>query len=219
MHINPPIGVLGGTFDPIHVGHLRMGIELFETLQLARIHVVPCYQPVHRGQPVASVEDRVAMVKLAISDEPSLYYDSREIDRKGASYMIDTLLHLNNELPTTPLCLLIGIDAFLGFSHWHRATEILYYAHLIVAHRPRYHLPATGIIAHLLKKHLRHDIQYIHEHMAGGILLQPIASLDVSASDIRKTIGMGRNPRYLLPDKVYDYLQQHGIYRNKVDTK
>lgn len=206
------IGILGGTFDPIHFGHLRMAIELYESLDLASVHIMPCFQPMHRKQPVASPHKRLAMVKCAVKNEHALYADDREIKRGGATYTIDTLLEIRAEMPDTPLCLLIGIDAFLGFASWHRANEILQHAHLIIAHRPNYQLPQTGVIAELLKSHLQHENAYIHGNQAGGILLRPITALEISATDIRKQIAMGRNPRYLLPDEVYDYIKQHGTY-------
>lgn len=206
------IGILGGTFDPIHLGHLRMAIELYEALNLTRVHIIPCYQPVHRKLPVASPEQRFAMVKCAVSDEPALYADDREIKRQGPSYMIDTILDLRKEFPNTALCLLAGIDAFLGFLSWHKFQDILDNVHLIVAHRPNYQLPSTGLIAELLKTRMHHEIDYLHKHLAGGIFLRPITSLEISASDIRKQFAMGRNPRYLLPDNVYNYIKQHGTY-------
>lgn len=206
------IGVLGGTFDPIHMGHLRMALELYEALDLSKVHIIPCYQPVHRKLPIAPPLQRLAMVKCAIASESALYADVREIERKKPSYMIETLLEMRDELPSIPLCLLVGIDAFLGFSGWYRWKEILNLAHIIVAHRPNYQLPATGTICDLIKERLQQEIAYIHENLAGGILFRPITSLDISASDIRKQIAMGRNPRYLLPDSVYDYIKEHGIY-------
>ncbi|VVC76236.1 putative nicotinate-nucleotide adenylyltransferase [Aquicella siphonis] len=206
------IGILGGTFDPIHHGHLRMALELYETLDLAKVHIVPTYKPLYRKQPVASPSQRLEMVKCAVSDEPALVADDREILRKGPTYSIDTLLELRAEMPDTPLCLLVGIDAFLGFSSWHRWKEILECAHLIVAHRPHYHLPHTGIIAELIHERLQKEISFIHENLSGGILLRPITALEISATDIRKQIALGRNPRYLLPDSVYDYIKKNGTY-------
>lgn len=206
------IGILGGTFDPIHHGHLRLALELYESLGLSKVHVIPCYQPVHRKMPVASPEQRLAMVTCAIKDEPALYADAREIHRKNPSYMIDTILEMREEMPEARLCLMVGIDAFLGFASWHRWKDILNEAHIVVAHRPQYQLPATGTIADLLKERLQQDPAYIHEHKAGKILLRPITQLEISASDIRKQIAMGRNPRYLLPDSVYDHIIQQGTY-------
>ncbi len=206
------LGILGGTFDPIHFGHLRMALELYEVLNLMKVHIVPCYQPVHRKMPAATPDQRLAMVQCAIASEPALFADDREIRRQKPSYTIDTLLELRKEMPNTPLCLLVGIDAFLGFTSWNRWEEILDNAHIIVAHRPQYHLPANGLIAELMKERLQSEMAYIHENMAGGILFRPITSLEISASDIRKQIAMGRNPRYLLPNGVYEYIKQHGTY-------
>ncbi|MBV9576184.1 MAG: nicotinate-nucleotide adenylyltransferase [Gammaproteobacteria bacterium] len=207
------IGILGGTFDPIHLAHLRMALELYESLNLAKVHMMPCFQPMHRKQPIASPEHRLAMVKCAVAAEPALSADDTEIKRKGATYTIDTLMTLREKMPDIPLCLLMGIDAFLNFSSWHRWKDILTQAHLIVAHRPRYQLPLTGVMADLLKKHLQTEINFIHENLAGGILLKPITALEISATDIRKQIAMGANPRYLLPDSVYDYVKEHRIYK------
>lgn len=209
---HPAIGILGGTFDPVHLGHLRLAIELQESLNLTRVNIIPCYRPVHRKMPVASPTERLAMVECAVQNEPALLADDREIRRQNPSYMIDTVLEMRTEMPKHALCLLIGIDAFLGFASWHRWKEILEQAHLIVAHRPHYQLPKTGVIADLIKTHLRDDPAYIHQHQSGGILLRPITQLEISASDIRKQFAMGRNPRYLLPDQVYDYIKQQGFY-------
>lgn len=206
------LGILGGTFDPIHLGHLRLALELRDSLNLSKVHIIPCFRPVHRKLPVASPEQRLAMVECAVEGEPALYADAREIRRQNPSYMIDTILELREEMPNTPLCLLLGIDAFLGFPSWNRWRDLIKECHLIVAHRPQYQLPKTGEVAELLKGHLKNDHTYIHEHMAGGILLMPITQLEISASEIRKQIAMGRNPRYLLPDRVYDYIKQFGTY-------
>src|SRR5579885_1986247 len=206
------LGILGGTFDPIHHGHLRMALELYEALDLAQVHIIPTYKPMYRKQPVATPDQRLAMVQCAVGGEPALIADDREIRRKGITYTIDTLIEMRAEMPDTPFCLLIGIDAFLGFPSWHRWKEILDYAHIVVAHRPHYHLPQAGIIAELLHQHMPKETSFLHENIAGCILLRPITALEISATDIRKQIAMGRNPRYLLPDGVYEYIKQHGTY-------
>lgn len=206
------IGILGGTFDPIHMGHLRLALEMHDTLNLRKVHIIPCFRPVHRKMPSASPEDRLAMIECAVKNEPALFADAREIRRKNPSYMIDTVLEMREEMPDHPLCLLVGLDAFLGFASWHRWKDILQETHIVVAHRPQYQLPDTGIIADLIKERLERDHTYIHQHKAGKILLMPITQLEISASDIRKQIAMGSNPRYLLPDNVYEYIKQHGTY-------
>lgn len=212
QQLQKAIGILGGTFDPIHFGHLRTALELHQLLDLAEVCLVPCYQPVHRKMPIASPEDRLEMVKKAIENEPALRVDHCEIQRKGPSYMIDTLKHFRHKSPNAPLCLIMGIDALLNFTGWHKWQEILEMAHLVVAHRPHYHLPHTGIVSELLKERLKPTPEALHESLAGNILLQPVTPLEISATDIRKQIAMGRSPRYLLPDSVYKYIKQHGVY-------
>lgn len=206
------IGILGGTFDPIHFGHLRLALELYQALDLEQVRLVPCYQPVHRKLPIASPEERFAMAKHAVASESALIVDDLEIKRKGPSYTIDTLLELRKKFTQQPLCLLIGIDAFLGFTSWHRWQDILAQAHLIIAHRPQYHLPQTGIVAKLLQECLTEDPNLIQQKFSGCIILHPITALDISATDIRKQISMGKNPRYLLPDEVYTFIKKRGIY-------
>ncbi len=213
MHdLQRAIGILGGTFDPIHFGHLRTALELYQSLDLTEVRLIPCFQPVHRKLPVASPEHRLAMVKHAIESETALKVDDLEIKRKGPSYTIDTLTAFRKKLPQTPLCLIMGIDALLNFPSWHRWEDILQLAHLVVAHRPQYQLPQTGIVADLLKQRLKKNAAALHEQLAGNIYLHPVTSLDISATDIRKQIARGRSPRYLLPNNVYNYILQHGVY-------
>lgn len=210
--LKKPIGILGGTFDPIHFGHLRMAVELCQACDLAKVHFIPCYQPVHRELPTATPEQRVAMLRAAIESEPLLCVDECEIERKNPSYMIDTLEILRERFPETPFCLMMGIDAFLGFTAWHRWQAILELSHLVVAHRPQYHLPETGAIADLLKKHLKNSVSDLHQVLSGNIILRPVTSLEISATEIRRQIAEGKNPRYLLPARVYDYICKNKVY-------
>jgi nicotinate-nucleotide adenylyltransferase len=212
-HLQQAIGILGGTFDPIHFGHLRTALELYQALDLGEVRLIPCYQPVHRKLPIASPEQRLEMVRCAIQNEPALTIDSCEIDRQRPSYSVETLEALRAQFPQTPLCLIMGIDAFLGFPSWHRYEEILTLAHLVIAHRPQYHIPSSGIVTQLLKDRLKPNSIAIHESLGGHIILHPVTPLEISATDIRKQIATNRNPRYLLPDNVYEYIQKHGVYR------
>lgn len=207
-----PIGILGGTFDPIHFGHLRTALELYQALELAEVRLIPCYQPVHRKLPIATPAHRLAMARCAVEGDTALVVDDSEILRKGPSYTIDTLEALRKKLPHTPFCLIMGIDALLGFPSWHRWEDILTLAHLVIAHRPQYELPQTGIVANLLKERLKNNVLALHQSLAGNILLHPVTPLEISATDIRKQIATGLNPRYLTPDSVYHYIQQHGVY-------
>lgn len=207
------IGILGGTFDPIHIGHLRLAIELKQNLDLSRVILLPCHRPPHRQEPQASPKQRLSMVKAATRDEVSLEVCDLEIRRGGTSYMIDTLEILRDQFQNQPLCLLLGIDAFLGFPSWHRYLDILNLAHLVIAHRPRFQLPTRGLIASLLKKHGTTHSQDLHTRLNGCIYFSPITPLEISATDIRKQISLGRNPRFLLTDRVLRYIHTHHIYR------
>jgi nicotinate-nucleotide adenylyltransferase len=209
------IGILGGTFDPIHIGHLRMALEVTETLKLESVHLIPSYQPMYRATPVATPLQRLQMVEHAIIQEPKLIADDREIRRGGATYTIDTLIEMRNAIPDTPLCLLIGIDAFLDLPNWHRFQEIFSYAHIVVAYRPLYQLPKTGIVADLIEKYRQHNLTSVHQTLAGSLLFCTMTQLEISATNIRKQFELGNNPRYLIPDRVYDYIQAQHIY-NKV---
>lgn len=211
-HIQQAIGILGGTFDPIHFGHLRTALEIYQAFDLAEVRLIPCYQPVHRKLPVASPLHRLAMVRSAIGDETALKVDDCEIERQGPSYTIETLEMVHQQSPNTPLCLIMGIDALLGFPSWHRWEDILTLAHLVVVHRPQYQLPQTGIVADLLKERLKQNVTSTHESLAGHILLHPVTPLEISATDIRKQIAAGKSPRYLVPDSVVAYIKQHGVY-------
>jgi nicotinate-nucleotide adenylyltransferase len=207
-----PIGILGGTFDPIHFGHLRMALELYQALDLAHVRLIPCYQPVHRKLPVAAPEQRLAMVKKAIAGETALQVDNCEIARKGPSYTIETLRFLHKKLPNTPLCLIMGIDALLNFPSWNKWEEILKLAHLVVAHRPQYQLPQSGIMADLIKNRLTTNYADLHKQQGGCIFLHPVTPLEISSTYIRTQFAMGLNPRFLLPNSVYEYIKQHGTY-------
>lgn len=210
--MNKAIGIWGGTFDPIHLGHLRTALEVAQQLRLAKVHIIPTFTPPHRDQPVASPHQRLEMARIATANEPLFFVDEREMTRKGVSYSIDSLIELRNELGATPLCFMIGTDAFYSLPTWHRYTELLTYAHLIVISRPGFEAPTQGEMADLFAKR-QHSIDFLHQQSAGGIFAVTTTSLAISASNIRKEIAMGMNPRYLLPDDVYNYIQHNGIYQ------
>src|SRR5204863_186003 len=131
-----PIGIFGGTFDPIHYGHLRTAFELWQTLKLAEVRFMPSGNPPHRVRTLADAALRVQMVRVAVADQPAFIVDDREVRRAGASYTFDTLTELRRENPERSLCLLLGMDAFLGLPSWHRWRELFELAHVVVAHRP-----------------------------------------------------------------------------------
>jgi nicotinate-nucleotide adenylyltransferase len=211
-YLTQPIGILGGTFDPVHFGHLHIALELQQAYNLAGIRFIPCWQPVHRASPIATPEQRLAMLVRAVANESTLKVDDCEIQRKGPSYMVETIETLRGKFPNTPLCLILGVDAWSGFTTWQRYEDILRLSHLIIAQRPSYLLPETGTVAVLLQRHLTQDASTLRKSLGGHILLHPVTSLEISATAIRNQIAQGQDPRYLLPDSVYDYIVKHHLY-------
>jgi len=212
------IGIFGGTFDPVHFGHLRPALELFERLKLDELRLIPAGLPPHRRAPRASCHQRLEMLRRAIAGQAGFVLDRREIERQGPSYMVDTLSELREELgEERPLCLLLGMDAFLGLSSWHRWREIPRLAHLVVSHRPGWspeHLDDHGgPLAELASSALVTRPRALREAPAGGIFMQPVTQLDISSTRIRTLIGQRKSPRYLLPDEVLAYIQEQRLYR------
>ncbi len=212
------IGVFGGTFDPIHYGHLRPALDCLQTLALDAVRFVPLRVAVHRPQPVAPPELRLAMLEAAIAGQTGFVADPRELKREGGSFSFDTLMSLRAELGfQRPLCLLVGGDAFAGFLAWYRPMDILGLAHLVVMGRPGpAPLPGTGLSPEL--KRLLDDRgcdrrDALAAAPGGRILCQPVTSLDISSTRIRDLIGQGLSPRYLLPDPVLGLIEEAGLYR------
>lgn len=209
------IGILGGTFDPVHCGHLRLAQEVAETLALGEVRFIPGGTPPHRDRPQTPAADRVAMVKLAIADNPLFVLDERETQRAGLSYTFDTLSGLRAEAGATqPLVLIMGADAFLAFDKWHRWREIFSLAHIAVAHRPGTDLSAiTDVeLARAFAQRRVVDVQALHRAAAGAIAVVPITALDISATAIRAAIHDGRSARYLMPPDVLAYIDSKYLF-------
>jgi nicotinate-nucleotide adenylyltransferase len=210
-----PIGIFGGTFDPIHFGHLRTAFELLQALRLCEMRFMPAGNPPHRDTTVASAEQRLAMVTAATKDQPGFVVDDREIRREGLSYSVDTMRTLRTDFPDRPLCLIVGMDAFLGLPKWHQWRELLELAHLVVAHRPGWRAPSMGPLGELLVDRGTGRINDLHESLAGRIYIHAVTQLEISSTDLRKLIAAGRDPRYLIPDSVRDIIEQTGCYKRK----
>jgi nicotinate-nucleotide adenylyltransferase len=207
------IGIFGGTFDPVHHGHLRIALDALEFLDLEKIHLVPLARAVHRAQPHANAQQRLAMLQHAVAGQPALVADDREIRRGGDSFMMDTLQSLRAELPDQGLCLLLGSDAFNGFMHWRSPHRILELANILVMQRPGYTLPDDPRLCSLVDVHRQEDLQAFRGSANGGIHFHDVTQLDISSSDIRRRIADGRNPAYLLPRAVIAYIEAHRLYR------
>lgn len=208
-----PIGIFGGTFDPVHFGHLRVALELYQDLDLAEVRLIPARQPPHRTTPAATPEQRLALLHEALAGQDALRVDTRELHRQGPSYTVDTLTSLRNELGDTPLCFVLGTDAFLGLQSWQRWQELITLAHLIVAHRPGWRLDTSLGIGALMRDRTIDDPRRLRDQPAGFILPWPVTQLDISATRIREMIAMGKSPRYLLPEEVLKMINDLQLYQ------
>jgi len=207
------IGIFGGTFDPIHIGHLRIALELKQQLQLDEMRLLPCYLPPHRPTPGASANQRVDMLEIALQDCADLQIDKRELQRDKPSYTYDTLHDLRAEVgEQTSLCLCMGMDSFATLDTWHNWDQLLQLAHILVVARPGWLLPESGAVADLLQSH-RGDSTAITQQAAGAIVVLEQRLLPISATDIRAQIRTGNSPQFLVPDGVWNYIRRNGLYQ------
>ncbi|MGH8501305.1 MAG: nicotinate-nucleotide adenylyltransferase [Gammaproteobacteria bacterium] len=208
------IGVLGGTFDPIHFGHINPALDLLQALPLREIRFVLARNPPHREPPLASAAHRWRMLELALQGHPGLVADDRELRRDGLSYTIDTLRELRAELGATQtLCLILGADAFAGFTSWQSWQEILKLVHIVVTARPGSALRAEGEVGRLLQARRLRSPEDLTRHPCGGILPRSLYLRDISATAIRRDIAADNDVSAMLPDAVLRYIQEHGLYQ------
>ena len=212
-----PIGVFGGTFDPIHYGHLRSALELAERLSLSQVRFVPNADPPHRERPSAPAALRLRMVRVAIALEPGFVVDDRELQRAGPSYTVDTLASLRADFPEPPLCLLLGMDAFAWIARWSRWTELLELAHIVVAHRPGSGAPNEGVAGELLRERRAASVAELHARLAGSVHVEPVTALDISSSALRRSIRAGGDPRFLVPEAVREIIMDTRCYAENSD--
>lgn len=214
-----PLAILGGTFDPVHYGHLRAADEVRDALDLCDVRLVPAGDPPHREAPRASARDRVAMLDLAAREFPGLVVDTREIARAGKSYTVDTLRELRAERPGTPLVLIVGTDAFRGLATWHEWRSLFDLAHIIVVPRPGVDVGAGLPDALAREWRARHseDARALRSAAAGSIYVQPVTAQPISSTAIRRAIADGNATSVeiagLLPSAVLAYIESHGLYR------
>ncbi|HJX58643.1 MAG TPA: nicotinate-nucleotide adenylyltransferase [Thiobacillus sp.] len=209
------IGVFGGTFDPIHFGHLRLAEEMADALDLERVLFIPAGLPPHRGAPRTAATHRLEMVRRAIAGNPRFAVDAREVESPRPSYTVDTLAALRAELGfEQPLWLLLGGDAFLGLPSWHEWRQLFGLAHIAVAARPGARLLQSDAMPEILKKEVsqRQPTDGPVSGPAGSVLLRATTPLDISATAIRDTLARHGSARYLLPDAVLDYIYEHQLY-------
>jgi len=205
------LGIYGGTFNPVHYGHLRTALEVSEIFALDELRLVPCSQPAHRDEPEVSAAMRVQMLQLAIQETPQLQIDTRELERAGPSYMVDTLASIRAEIGSDkPLFLFIGTDSFNGLSSWHRWQVLFDYAHIVVMTRPGFKPEA---LVKFYADKLVNDKHSLKSCASGKIYFQQVTQLDISATFIRQIFAMQRNPSFLLPEAVIEYIQAKQLYK------
>lgn len=211
----PLIGLFGGTFDPVHLGHLRMAEEVLEVTGMAELRFIPARVPPHRPQPGASPLDRLQMLEAAlIGADPRMKIDARELERPGLSYSYETLREIRQETgPESPIALILGADAFLGFESWFRWREITDLAHLIVITRPGYDPVWPDALRQLFKDLETRKLSLLTDEPHGRVLFLALTPLTISASAIRTLILQGRSARYLTPDAVLEKIKAEGLYR------
>lgn len=208
-----PLGVFGGTFDPVHIGHLRTAVELRESLGLEAVRFMPAAQPPHRDAPGVLPEHRAAMVELAVAGVPGLSCDRRELARSGPSYSVDSLTELREELGARRgLCLIVGSDALAGLPHWHRWEALIDLCHIVCVARPGWEWPRAEPLAGWLRARITEEPQQLSRRAAGCVFAARLRPLPVAATELRALLQSGRSARYLVPDTVLDYIECHGLY-------
>lgn len=206
------IGIFGGTFDPVHYGHIKPALSIKQTLNLTRLLYVPNRVPPHREEPWLKVQQRLSLLQSALQDYPDVSVDERELNRTGPSYMVDTLASLHQDYPDETLCLIIGMDAFAGLHSWHRWRDIFDLSHIVVTQRPGF--SSMDLAKHMepadyqfLAERMTQDVNALRSKETGVILLQSVPQLDISSTQIRERLLRGEDVRQWLPEKICPQLR------------
>jgi nicotinate-nucleotide adenylyltransferase len=210
--VSTPIGIFGGTFDPVHYGHLRAALEARELLGLEDFRLLPAGTPPHRGGTMASSADRLGMLKLAVAPYPEFRVDDREVRREGRSFMADTLAEIRAEAGQTPVLLIIGQDAANELDSWHDWRSLFDLAHLVIMRRPGARPSWQGELRGRMEQCLAEQAGELHSTPSGSVLPLQITQLAISSTDIRERMRAGLSARFLMPDSVIDYIEQHQLY-------
>lgn len=207
-----PLALLGGTFDPVHYAHLRCADEVRKNLAVDTIYLLPAGNPPHRDAPQASNNQRLEMLRLAVTEFRGLQIDPRELDRDGPSYMVDTLQELRQEFPARPLLLIIGQDAANYLQNWHRWQELFVLAHIVIMTRAGSVPEYQPELAKQLQQRRIVDVQTMLGSEAGGVLELQVPAIDISATTIKNMLRLGNSPQGMLPEPVLEYINDHGLY-------
>lgn len=209
------IGIYGGTFDPVHFGHLRPALDVLQTLKLEHILFIPCGTPPHRNKPVASASQRAEMLQMAIHDVDGFVFDDRELRRKGKSYMVDTIAELKAEYPGNQFCLIVGLDAFIEFTSWKQWQRIVGEVALVVTHRPGVEIDMQSWQAdliHYVSENQVDKAEKLTGSTGSAVYFCPVTQLDISSTQIRALANSERDVHFLLPNNVVDYIEANQVY-------
>lgn len=209
----PLLGILGGTFDPIHCGHLHIAKSCDDALHFSQLLFIPNKTPPHRVQPCASPLHRLGMVKAAIADQANFAVNTLEIDEEGPSFAIQTLRALSEAYPEHALCFILGTDAFACFHQWYGHEKILDYCHLIIVNRPTFDFSQNPCCEQLISAHGTDNPADLHQKRNGYVYLQQIEPTPTSATEARARLASGLRQHIDLPDPVKDYIEAHELYQ------
>lgn len=213
------IGIFGGTFDPVHYGHIKPALFVKQVLNLSQLRFIPNRIPPHRETPWLSVEQRLSLLQSALQDYPDVLVDQRELNRQGSSFMVDTLKSLHDDFPDETLCLIIGMDAFFGITSWYQWTSLFDCCHLVVMTRPGFaqsqlEQQVTMDDYRFLVEKMTTDVAALTAEKSGWILLQSVPQLDISSTQIRADLQNHVDISQCLPKQVYQQLKRLNLHDN-----
>jgi nicotinate-nucleotide adenylyltransferase len=206
------IGILGGMFDPVHIGHLRTALAAQQEFSLDEVRLIPCHHPVHKEEPEVSAQHRIEMLHKATKAEKRLLVDVRECMRSGPSYMIETLDSLHTEYPHDRLFLLMGADAYNKLEGWKDWQKLFELAHIIIITRPGWVIKPSQLINEYCEHRSVSSFSEMCQSKTGKVLAYSFIPLMIASSEIRKLLKENKSVRYLIPNKVIKYIKKHKLY-------
>ncbi|WP_339721554.1 nicotinate-nucleotide adenylyltransferase [uncultured Paraglaciecola sp.] len=221
MQLAPPLGILGGTFDPIHNGHILPVLEGANKANIKKVALMPCYIPSHKDPATASSNDRLKMVELVCAEHPLFYADARDIHRQKPTFSVDSLTEMRQAMPTTPLCFFIGTDSLQNLFTWHNWEKLFSLCHFVVCTREGDSVTnlkgRSENLQALLNKRQIIDPMALHNSLAGHIYLANTQTFTVSSTEIRKQLLNNQSVKDFLPPQIIDYIHQHKLYQPSAD--